>query len=342
MPPRTVPPRLGRRRGEFSRAPLERMMRVHQRILDGKFPNCRKLARELEVSSKTVMRDIDFMRDRLGLPIEYDQLHFGFFYTEPVTHFPSVEVSEGEVVALLVARKALEQYRGSPYEKPLRTAFDKICKGLQDRIDFRWEVVDGSISFKGIGVGKSDLDLFEDLSRAVLRSHEVMFEYRKLAGSGWETRRVQPFHLGCIENQWYLFGHDLIRNQIRTFALPRMRKLKVSGTRFKRPADFSIATHLGGSFGVFTGREKHRVRIEFDPWASRLVAERSWHGSQRIRQLSGERIELTLHLDGIEEIERWLLSWGVHARVLEPPALVRRLRAATREMAGLYDNVSAP
>ena len=66
------------------------------------------------------------MRDRLSLPIEYDQLHFGFTYTQPVTGFPSIEVSEGEVIALFVAQKALEQYRGTSFEKPLRTAFEKI------------------------------------------------------------------------------------------------------------------------------------------------------------------------------------------------------------------------
>ncbi len=69
------------------------MMRLHQKLIAGDFPNCSKLSKELEVSAKTIQRDIDFMRDRLGLPIEYDQLHFGFVYTEPVTHFPSIEVS---------------------------------------------------------------------------------------------------------------------------------------------------------------------------------------------------------------------------------------------------------
>ena len=82
-------------------------MRLHEKLKAGKFPNCRKLAEELEVSSKTIQRDIDFMRDRLNLPIEYDQLHFGFAYTEPVTSFPSIEVSEGEIVALFVAKKAM-------------------------------------------------------------------------------------------------------------------------------------------------------------------------------------------------------------------------------------------
>src|SRR5439155_16230603 len=88
-----------RRAGLYSRPPLERMMRMHERLNAGRYPNCRKLADELEISSKTVQRDIDFMRYRLGLPIEYDQLHFGFYYAEPVANFPNIEISEGELIA---------------------------------------------------------------------------------------------------------------------------------------------------------------------------------------------------------------------------------------------------
>src|ERR1700749_3315322 len=95
---------------QFSRPPLVRMMKLHAQLQARKFPNCRKLAHELEVSSKTIQRDIEFMRYQLGLPIEYDQLHFGFVYTEPVAGFPNIQVTEGEVVALFVAQKALQQY----------------------------------------------------------------------------------------------------------------------------------------------------------------------------------------------------------------------------------------
>ena len=99
------------------------MMRMHARLKAGRYPNCRKLADELEVSSKTVQRDINFMRYRLGLPIEYDQLHFGFYYTEPVSSFPNIEISEGELIALYVGQKALAQYKGTSFEAPLSTAF---------------------------------------------------------------------------------------------------------------------------------------------------------------------------------------------------------------------------
>jgi len=309
-----------------SRPPLERMMRLHERLRAGAFPNCRKLADELEVSTKTIQRDIDFMRDRLGLPIEYDQLHFGFVYTEPVTSFPSIAVSEGEVVALFVAKKALAQYRGTSFEKSLKTAFEKITQGLKDRIEFRWADVDAAISFHGLGTSVADLELFETVSRSVLDSHELDFEYKKLGSPRHEARRVQPYHLGCIENQWYLFGFDLARQQLRTFALPRMRKVRDTRARFRRPADFSITTHLSDSFGVFKGKALHRVRLRFDAFAARLVSERQWHPSQKIKHLADGEIELSMTLGSLEEIERWVLSWGAHARVLEPAELKRMIR----------------
>ena len=268
------------------------------------------------------------MRDQLGLPIEYDQLHFGFIYTEPVTSFPSIEVSEGEVVALFVAQKALEQYRGTSFEKPLQTAFGKITEGLKDRIGFQWGDVDSAISFRGLGTSVADLELFEAVSRAVLDSHELEFEYKKLGSARHESRKVQPYHLGCVENQWYLFAYDLARQQIRTFALPRMRAVKNTRMRFRRPADFSISNHLGDSFGVFKGKARHKVQIRFDAFAARLVSERQWHSSQKMRRLAYGELELSMDLGSLEEIERWALSWGEHATVLQPAELKRRMRRA--------------
>ena len=121
---------------QFSRPPLARMMQLHAQLQARKFPNCRKLAETLEVSAKTIQRDIEFMRYQLGLPIEYDQLHFGFVYTEPVTSFPSIQVSEGEIVALFIAQKALQQYRDTPFEAPLKAASQTIGHGLKAKVPF--------------------------------------------------------------------------------------------------------------------------------------------------------------------------------------------------------------
>src|SRR6476469_5900773 len=267
----------------FSRPPLERMMRLHAALKAKRFPNCQKIAAELEVSAKTIQRDIDFMRYRLGLPIDYHPQEFGFFYTEPVTGFPSIEVSEGEITALLVAQKALAQYKGTPFEGTLQSAFRKLTDGLKDRVSFSWHDLEEAISFRSAGASVADLELFETVSKGVLRGGGVELEYRKLNSTGAESRRGRPYHRGCLEHQWYLFAEDLERRQLRTFALPRMRKVRLTTNGFRRPADFSIAQILSGSFGVYSSGKKQRIRIEFDPFAARLVAERKWHESQRVR-----------------------------------------------------------
>src|SRR5262245_33684644 len=152
-------------RAQISRPPIERMLRIHEELRRGAFTNCTKLARILEVSRKTIVRDIAFMRDRLELPIEFDAPINAYRYTHPVSAFPTVQVSEGELLALLVARKALEQYRGTPFHRQLEASFEKLTGGLKDRISFSPAEELQSVSFKNVGLGRADIEVFNALSR---------------------------------------------------------------------------------------------------------------------------------------------------------------------------------
>jgi proteasome accessory factor B len=88
---------------------------------------------------------------------------------------------------------------------------------------------------------------------------------------------------------------------------------------------------------VHSAGEKQRIRVQFDPFAARLVAERKWHESQRIREKADGSIVLEIELGGLQEIERWILSWGKHARVLAPKELVTRIREEASEILKRYD-----
>ena len=322
----------------LSRPPLARMLRIHE-LLQTKGPaSCRVLAAELEVSPKTAQRDVDFMRDQLGLPIDYDVSAHGFFYTRRVVQFPTMKISEGELVALSVARQAMAQYRGTPFEKPLRDAFEKLTAGLRDQIQFAWaNDLDSSISFRAAGQSHGDLGTFETSSQAVLQSEELQFSYRKLGSDSEETRRVQPLHLACIDNQWYLFGLDLGREgSIRTFALTRISALRTTGKTFERPLHFSLDEHLADSFGVFSSPEAQAVRLRFDAFSSRLIRERGWHPSQQIEPLPDGGLELLLHVGISPEIERWVLGWGEHVEVLSPPGLRDAIARTAKRVAAHY------
>lgn len=321
----------------LSRPPLARMLRIHEQLKGNRMPNCSQLALDLEVATKTVQRDIEFMRDRMDLPIEFDFRRNGFRYTTPVENFPTVQVTEQELIALFVAEKSLAQYKGTPFEKPLHAAFEKLTEGLTDTVSFRWADLDSTLSFRSIGTTVADLELFEIVSRAVLRSQELEFSYHKLGGRSHEPRRVQGYHLGCIENQWYLFGFDLDRQQMRTFAIGRMKDVHLTGKKFVRPADFSLTKHLGDSFGVFSADGKpQEVRIRFDAFATRLVRERKWHASQKIKELAADEIELSLKLGNLTEIQRWVLSWGEHAQVVAPETLRAKVRKTAEMLVANY------
>ena len=105
---------------------MERMHRIHQLLQNKEYPNCTKLAKEFEVVKRTMKRDIEFMKDQMCLPIGFDTRRNGYFYTETVDHFPELPMSEADVFALYVASKAIEQYKGTPFQRLLETAFRRL------------------------------------------------------------------------------------------------------------------------------------------------------------------------------------------------------------------------
>ncbi len=323
-------------RTQLSRPPLERMLKIHDELRRGALINCTKLMKTLEVSRKTIVRDIAFMRDRLDLPIEFDAQIQAYRYTQPVNSFPTVNVTEGELLALLVAQRALQQYRGTPFHRQLEIAFEKLARGLRDQISFSPADELQAVSFKNIGLGKTDLAVFNALSGAVLREKEIAFDYRKPGDEKKSQRRVRPYHLANRENSWYLIGFDLEREALRTFALPRIASVTVTKETFTRPADFSPEKFFASALGVLGGTGDYRVVIRFAATVAERVREREWHESQEMRELPGGKLELRLRLGALMEVEQWILGWGAAAEVIAPAELRANLRRSVATLAKIY------
>jgi predicted DNA-binding transcriptional regulator YafY len=323
-------------RAQLSRPPLERMLKIHDELRRGALTNCTKLSSSLEVSRKTILRDIAFMRDRLDLPIEFDPLIQAYRYTHPVNAFPTVHVTEGELLALLVAQRALQQYRGTPFHRQLEIAFEKLAGGLKDRISFSPADELRAVSFKNIGLGRTDLAVFNTLSAAVLRQEEVAFTYRKTGDARKENRQVRPYHLANRENLWYLIGFDLERKALRTFALPRIGDVTTTKRNFIRPDDFSPEKFFASALGVLGGTGDHLVVIHFSAAVSERVREREWHESQEMRDLPDGGLELRLRLGALVEVEQWILGWGPAAEVIGPPELRRNIQKTASALVKRY------
>jgi proteasome accessory factor B len=320
----------------FCRPPLERMMRIHQLIENREYPNCATLAKEFEVCARTIKRDIDFLKSRLSLPIEFDSRRHGFFFTRPVPQFPSLPMSEAETFALLVAHKAIAQYHGTPFQRPLESAFRRLTGQLDQSVRFSLGSLDQVLSFRPFAPEDADLEVFEVLTRAVRERRELVFFYRNHGAATARKRRVHPYHLACIDNQWYLFAFDVTRDAMRTFALARLRRPELRPRRFLPSKRFDPHQYLDGSLGAFKGGDDYELVAEFDAWAADMVRGRKWHPRQQITELPAGMLRLRLRLNNIEEAERWLLGFGSHVLVVRPKLLGQRLGAAGHALAARY------
>ncbi len=314
-----------------SRPPLERMLRIHQAVSSGHFPNASTLAHEIEVATKTIHRDIEFMRDRLGLPIEFDPRRNGYLYTEEVSAFPNIQITEGELFALVVAEKALQQYRGTNFEKPLLSAIRKMEQSLPDTISLNLAELGQTISFRTRAEPILDLEIFDALAKAVAQRRQLELAYRKPGQQKPELRLVDPYHLANINGEWFLFAYDHARKDIRTFVPPRIKSARPTGKSFDRPQKFSLDKRLRDSFGVYSGEGEYDVVIRFNARVADYVREKKWHESQQLRELKTGGVELRLKLSSLQEIERWVLGWGGDARVVKPRELAEAVRQAAQK-----------
>jgi predicted DNA-binding transcriptional regulator YafY len=117
-----------------SRPPLRRLLVLDQMIRGRHYPNARSAAQELEVHPRTVHRDLEFLRDSWGAPLEFSHARNGFYYQDPDYALLLLRLTEGELVALFLAERLMGLYRNTPYAKNLQTAFAKITASLPEGV----------------------------------------------------------------------------------------------------------------------------------------------------------------------------------------------------------------
>ena len=309
-------------------------MEIHESVNRGNYPNASTLACKMEVSTKTIHRDIQFMRDRWDLPIEFDPAYNGFKYTRPVDSFPMLQINEGELFALLIAEKALQNYRGTVFEKRLSAAFQKISDSLPDAVSIHLNEWDEALSFRHTGESGVEVVVFDRISQATAKRRQLKIRYRK-PNQKPEERVIDPYQLANINNEWYLYAFDHKRCDIRCFVPTRILDVESTGKIFERPDSFTLDKYLADSFGVYKGDESYSIRVRFTKTVAPFIKEKNWHPTQQIKNLNDGSVELSLQLSHLSDIQRWILGWGSQATVLAPKELAEAVRA---EAQGIVDN----
>jgi predicted DNA-binding transcriptional regulator YafY len=177
--------------------------------------------------------------------------------------------------------------------------------------------------------------MIEVVSQAILQRRRLEMVYRAMHGRAETRRRVAPYRLLFFEGSFYILGHCGLRQDIRVFALDRIRKLDLTDETFAAPEGLNIDEFLKSSFGVFHGPPAS-VKIRFGKDIAGYITEKSWHPSQKVSTRADGSVIFEAEVAGTEEIKHWVLKWGAKAEVLAPESLRQEIRREAEEMIKTY------
>lgn len=319
-----------------NKSQLSRLLFIKQEIKSGKYPNCAQLAGAYEVSTKTILRDIEYLKYQRDAPIEYDPLKKGYYFTEPEWDLPAVNISEGDAFAICIAEKALEQYKDTPLYPKLKAVFDRIAESLPDgSISLHPAWVDERISFMPYAPRRIDHRIWTTLAKAVAGSHTVAITHQTPLKPR-TTRKVDPYHLVNYHGEWYLIGLCHKENDIRNFAVSRISAAETLKTRFQMPDKADKAAMFKDQFGIMHGDKTYDVAVQFTPAAAPYATERTWHARQSIASRNDGSVIMSFKANHLAEVKSWVMSWGSAAKALSPPELVDMVKRELADASGAY------
>ena len=295
------------------------------------------LPREFQIAVRTAYRDLDFMRDRFGMPLEYDRGQNTWALTGKTASLPPILLSQGEAIALYFAEKLLAQYRGTPYEADLVSAFQKMQALMPEEVKVLPQEILAYLSLDLGPLPRADAAVFRQVIDALLRRRRLDVRYQSLSSGHTLDRAIEPYRVFNLKGDWYVAAFDHRRRAVRDFALHRIRRAKVTDEPFEPDPAFDFKAYMADAFSIEKGGRPVNVAIRFSARQARWIRERPWHRSARIQERIDGGCVLRMRVAATSELERWVMQFGSEAEVLAPRsfrnALARELRAAGRAYA---------
>jgi predicted DNA-binding transcriptional regulator YafY len=307
-----------------------RLLFIDGEIRKGKYPNCTGLAREWEVSPRTVQRDIDYLRWELGAPMEYDAIRHGFLYTDRSWFLPSVVLSEGDLLGLLIGTQAAAMYHGTPIAEELQAIYGKLAGFLPAKVSLPPELICERVSFSGPPSRPVDAVVWRTVLRGLMSQQELEVEYRSSGDDVARLRVLRPYHLLNLDGEWYVVAADPAADGVRQFAVSRIGGAKLTDRAFEIPADFDVRPLLAGRFGKILrpdAGKPTKVRLRFDASMRNYALEKQWHPEQKAKVQKGGAVVLEMPVTATSDLVPWILGFGHRVQVEAPKALRDEVRA---------------
>ncbi len=308
----------------------ERILTLHRLLKSAHYPVAlSRLMAELECSRATLYRDVAFLRDALGAPIESaggEQAAFRYALGEGARfELPGLWLTSDELAALLALNELISRSGPGVLAGALAPFKTRIEGLLSDHGSGKALPIE-RIRVIPWGERKLDQQVFRIVAGAVLERRQLRFHYRARTTNADSRRTVSPQRLTHYRDNWYLDVWDHDREALRSFAVDRMSDAHALEGAAIDVGESDLNELLASSYGIFAGKPKAWATIRFSSHAARWVADEHWHSQQKGEWLADGRYELKLPYSNSKELLMDVLKYGPDAEVVAPLPLREEMK----------------
>lgn len=297
------------------------------------------LAGELGVTTRTIRRDLEALQEA-GFPLfdtRDDEGRVRWRLDGQVLKGLDTGFTLAELCALYLSRNLLESVAGSPFQRDLGHAFERLQRALSPRMrQFLDRLPAVLVAKPGPRVrgGEALSEIVARLLEATLHFRVTTMRYHSVSSARVKDYLVHPYRLAFAHGGLYLLAYVPAYEDVRTFAVDRITSATLEKGTFtpRREVPEDV---FANSLGVNSGPPA-RVEIAFDGQIAPYVRARVWHASQEMREGDAGSFVLTMHVCHDWALRSWILSWGPFARVVAPASLAAEVRSDLDAAQALY------
>ena len=248
-----------------------------------------------------------------------------------------------ELCALYFSRTLLESLSGTPFRDEVERAFEKLASVLTPHMRQFLDQLPRVIITKSQRRPQTDAaddgesrqsQIVARALEATLHLRQATIVYYSKSSERTKSYLVHPYRLAYAQGGLYLLAYVPEYAEVRTFATERIRDISLLEERFT-PIEELPETAFPHSLGVHSGPPE-RIEIDFQPTVADYVRARQWHPSQRVADLAGGGVRVTLDVCIDRALHAWILSFGPFARVRSPESLAREIAKQIEEARAQY------
>lgn len=312
---------------------LDRIHQLHRLLASRKTPvSSMDMEAAMECSRATLMRDIDWLRNYMGAPIEYDHALNGYFYDRNQGEFelPGLWLNAQELQALLSMHQLLSSLQHGVLDNLIGPVRDRIDKLLQTR-QLAGASLAAKVRIKPINARNLPEATYALVVEALAHEKQLTTEYHARRGAKGELRVLSPQRLVHYRDNWYCDAWCHNRNGLRSFSLDRMQSVVLSDEAGHQVSEDDLNEHYASSYGIFNGTASETAVLRFSAHAAEWVADEMWHPKQTGHWLADGRYELTIPYHESPELVGDILRWMPEVEVVAPMKLRNRVHEILRQ-----------